>query len=217
MWLRGSLLLALLPLPRVTAGSAGRGGRAAAPRGVVAPSGTALPRSWDLAQMGAWGAEGASHSPGQHPVLAEQSWDGCRCCPRRSVLPPLPRVWLIRRQRGYSRAVPPWALFFFSLLSLLFNEPTLEDLERRSCSFSVTYLPASAPYSAEGINLCSRRGAERRARPAARRRLHNSRRGRGGLPGGGRGVDVEHSAPRLMAFPAWSRKKKVPLQQGTSW
>lgn len=151
------------------------------------------------------------------PVLAEQSWDGCRCCPRGSVLPPLPRVWLIRRQWGYSRAVPPWALFFFSLLSLLFNEPTLEDLERRSCSFSVTYLPASAPYSAEGINLCSRRGAERRARPAARRRLHNSRRGRGGLPGGGRGVDVEHSAPRLMAFPAWSRKKKVPLQQGTSW
>lgn len=66
--------------------------------------------------------------------------------------------------------------FFFPLsflFALLFNEPTLGDLERRSCSFAVTYLPASAPYSAEGINLCSRRGA----RPAARCRRHNSRRG----------------------------------------
>lgn len=51
-------------------------------------------------------------------------------------------------------------IFFFPFLfSLLFNEPTLEDLERRSCSFAVTYLPASAPYSAEGINLSSQRGA----------------------------------------------------------
>lgn len=51
-------------------------------------------------------------------------------------------------------------IFFFSFpLLLVFNEPTLEDLERCSCSFAVTYLPASAPYSAEGINLRSQSGA----------------------------------------------------------
>lgn len=51
-------------------------------------------------------------------------------------------------------------IFFFSFpLLLVFNEPTLEDLERRSCSFAVTYLPASAPYSAGGINLGSQSGA----------------------------------------------------------
>lgn len=41
----------------------------------------------------------------------------------------------------------------FSLFSLFCNEPTLEDLERHSCSFPMTYLPPSAPCSAMGINL----------------------------------------------------------------
>lgn len=38
-------------------------------------------------------------------------------------------------------------VFFFSLV---FNEPTLEDLERHSCSSAVTYLPASAPIPPRG-------------------------------------------------------------------
>lgn len=108
--------------------------------------------------LGCWGSF-AQPRPAACPGRAELGWP--QMLPQGLRAPSTPRVWLIRRQRGYSRAVPPWALFFFSLRSLLFNEPTLEDLERRSCSFSVTYLPASAPYSAEGINLCSRRGAER--------------------------------------------------------
>ena len=49
--------------------------------------------------------------------------------------------------------------FLLSSSPCFFNEPTLEDLERRSRSFAVTYLPASAPYSAEGINLGSRHAA----------------------------------------------------------
>lgn len=101
--------------------------------------------------------------------------------------------------------------FFYFLFSLLFNEPTLEDLERRSCSFAVTYLPASAPYSTEGINLGSRRGAH----PAARCRRRNSRRaggsGRGscggrcrlgsvmdGLPGGKQGKSAIAMGDKLL-------------------
>lgn len=40
-------------------------------------------------------------------------------------------------------------------LSWVFSEPALEDLERRSCSSAVTYLPCST----EGINLSSWSGA----------------------------------------------------------
>lgn len=153
---------------------------------------------------GCWGMLVASHGPSQQPAL------GAAADPFTSLL-----VWAAVKAGGDPEPHHCGHFFFFSFLfSLLFNEPTLGDLERRSCSFAVTYLPASAPYSAEGINLGSQRGAS--AEPVPPRGAGAITHGRrGGLPGGGRGVDI--AARRRDGWAAWGGAgKTVPLQWGTN-
>lgn len=105
------------PFPGVTAGSAGRGSRAAAPWGMVAPSGTALLRYWDLAQTGAWGAEGALHSPGQHPVLAGAELGWLLVPPRGLCAPSTPLSLADQKAAGlFASRATVGTLFLFPLL-----------------------------------------------------------------------------------------------------
>lgn len=102
------------------------------------PSRCRAAHCWGAAQICAGGAVGCALSRCHHRPSPRAP-----CC--------IPQRWAARN--GRLACVLCCYGHLLSLFSLLCNEPTLEDLERRSCRLPATYLPPSAPCSAVGINL----------------------------------------------------------------